>query len=447
MSPDYRDVTVPCNIAPLNFHYSGRGPFRTEFTVGKARKVFYGRNVCWNMDSWQRMLREAAGDSIRVRSNVAGEWAVAVSVDSIDSYLTYRLIEPDYEVWNRVEIRERTMDSFDERVLSDWKHTDNSCMNCHIHKGNRALFYLRGPKGGAILSSNDTVRKLNLRSPGMSSSTVYGDLHPSGRWGVFSTNSIYPALHTSGSRRMEVFDTASDLTIADFQENVMLNDPVCARVDRLETFPCFSADGTQIFFCVADTAALPRNVTDLHYSIAGIGFDPESGKLDGPVDIVWDAEAHEASACHPKASPDGRWLMFTTADYGTFPIWHRECDLCLLDLKDGSIVPMAGVNSDVSDTYHSWSSNSRWFVFASKRGDGMYGKPFICHIGEDGTCSRPFLLPQKDPYHYEKQLKSYNIPDLGTMPAPYDNVRTGLVRDEVEAENFLDGFTTDSPLR
>ncbi len=96
-----------------------------------------------------------------------------------------------------------------------------------------------------------------------------------------------------------------------------------------------------------------------------------------------------------------------------------------MDLRSGQEIPMTGVNSDVSDTYHSWSSNSRWFVFASKREDGQYGKPLICRIDENGVCSRPFLLPQRDPFHYERILKSYNIPDLGKNPAPYDAEATG----------------------
>ena len=436
MYPDYSGTTVPCNIAPLNFHYTGVSRATTVFRAGEMKTCFYGRSVRWSERKWKKMVEAARGDSIYVHSSVLGDWAVAVSADSIDNYLTYRLIEPGYEVWDRVEIRERDIRSFDERTLCDWQHTDNACMNCHIHKGRNSMFYLRGKGGGAILGNGSSVRKLSLVNADMASGTVYGDLHPSGRWGVFSTNKIVPAFHTLGSSRMEVYDKVSDLTIADFDGNRMLNDKAYARGDKLETFPCFSADGKSVFFCIADTLSLPREVERLKYSICRTSFNPETGALGQDMETIWDAAANNASACHPKASPDGKWLMFTRADYGTFPIWHRECDLCLLDLQSGSQVAMEGVNSDVSDTYHSWSSNSRWFVFASKRDDGQYGKPFICHIDENGLCSKPFILPQKNPYHYEKTLKSYNIPDLGTTRAPYDAEMTGHLKTDVEAEIF-----------
>ena len=105
--------------------------------------------------------------------------------------------------------------------------------------------------------------------------------------------------------------------------------------------------------------------------------------------------------CHPRVSPDGRYLLYTVAAYGTFPIWHRESDQRLLDLQTGHVDSLAIVNSDMSDTYHSWSSNSRWFVFASKRDDGLYGKPYFCYIDKQGKAHKPFCLPQKYPSFYD----------------------------------------------
>lgn len=433
--PDYRDVTVPCNIAPLNFHYSGRGKALTTFECDGATLRIRGRNVRIGQTEWRKLLENAAGKDIHVTSSLLGEWQIHVSPDSIDRYITYRLIEPGYEVWDRVEIRERDLSTFDERAISSWKNTDNSCMNCHIHKGNNSLFYLRGTDGGAILNRDGELRKLALKNDNMISGTVYGDLSPDCRWGVFSTNIIIPGFHSQALRRLEVFDTASDLAIADFDSNRLLNPSVLAQAEKFETFPCFSADGRSIFYCSADTLKVPASIEEIRYSLMKVTFNPENGEVGIP-ETVWDGPAHGRSVCHPKASPDGKWLMFTVADYGTFPIWHRECDLLLMELSTGRCFELENVNSDRSDTYHSWSSNSRWFVFASKRGDGQYGKPYICHIDEDGQCGNPFLMPQEDPHHYERILKSYNIPDLGASPVPFDSGTVANIRNNTEVEQF-----------
>lgn len=169
----------------------------------------------------------------------------------------------------------------------------------------------------------------------MISSTVYGDLHPSGRYGVFSTNIIIPGFHTVGGRRLEVYDTASDLVVADFAAKCIIHSPLVDRADVLETFPTFAADGRSVIYCAADTVRLPAEVESLRYSLCRIGFDAEHGAWGTTVDTLWNADVEGGSACLPKASPDGRWLLYTVADYGTFPIWHQECDLQLMDLATG----------------------------------------------------------------------------------------------------------------
>ena len=447
MFPDYQEVTIPCNIAPLNFYYTDPDLTRavTVFSSGVESVTFRGREVVWKEKVWKRLVASASGSEIEVLSTLKSgtveekRWKIHVSDDPIDPYLTYRLIEPGFEVWDDLEIVERHLDSFESKVISDWRHTANKCMNCHIHsqaRGDLSMFYLRGEGGGAVLNRNGTLRKLSLRDSSMISPTVYGEIHPAGRFGVFSTNIIIPGMHSFANRRMEVFDTASDLCVADFDNNEMMSFPATARDDVFETFPVFSADGKWVYYCAAPARPVPAEINQLMYSLVRVPFDAATGTLGAQADTVWSASAQGLSVCHPKASPDGRWLLFTVADYGTFPINHRECDLRMLDLKTGNIFTLDEVNADGSDTYHSWSSTSKWFVFASKRGDGMFGKPWFSHVSEDGSVTKPFLLPQEDPHFYDNMLRSFNVPDLGSSSVGFDAEEIGRVWREVPAEVF-----------
>ena len=447
MFPDYQGVTVPCNIAPLNFYYTDPDLTRavTVFSSGGESVTFRGREVVWKEKVWKRLVASASGSEIEAVSTLKSgtveekRWKIHVSDDPIDPYLTYRLIEPGFEVWDDLEIVERHLESFESKVISDWRHTANKCMNCHIHsqaRGDLSMFYLRGEGGGAILNRNGTLRKLTLKDSSMISPTVYGEIHPAGRFGVFSTNIIIPGMHSFANRRMEVFDTASDLCVADFDNNEMMSFPATARDDVFETFPVFSADGKWVYYCAAPARPVPAEINQLMYSLVRVPFDAATGTLGAQADTVWSASAQGLSVCHPKASPDGRWLLFTVADYGTFPINHRECDLRMLDLKTGNIFTLDEVNADGSDTYHSWSSTSKWFVFASKRGDGMFGKPWFSHVSEDGSVTKPFLLPQEDPHFYDNMLRSFNVPDLGSSSVGFDAEEIGRVWREVPAEVF-----------
>lgn len=447
--PDYKEVTIPSNIAPLNFHYAMGDVVSaaTSFSIGEKTVTKKGIEVKWSVAQWKKFLSDAAGMSITVKAEIKtsegvieDSWNMYVSEDTIDPYLTYRLIEPAYQMWNEVSICERNIENFDVRDICDYKHTDNACMNCHIHsqqRGDLSMFYIRGSRGGAILNRDGELRKLTLNAEGMLSGTVYGEIHPSGKYGVFSTNVVIPSFHTMAGKRMEVYDTASDLTVADFDNNRMINLPHVARQDKMETFPCFSADGNSVFFCVADTVSLPEQIEQLKYSLVKASFDTQTGHIGERLDTIWCGEMNNASACHPKASPDGRWLLFTNASFGTFPINHSECSLNMVDLQTGEVNTLDIVKGDKSDTYHSWSSNSRWFVFASKRGDGQYGKPYFCHIDKDGNPAKPFVLPQKSSYFYELNLKSFNIPDMGKTRTEID--MKGSVRMfKSKSEEFFD---------
>ena len=447
--PDYMGVTIPYNIAPLNFHYTATGIRKavTTVTCNDVVRQFNGREVVWDLQQWKDFIASAQGDTVFFCADLTRkggikehlEWQVYVSADKLDPYISYRLIEPGYEVWHEVEIRERCIENFQERILSDWRNTGNSCMNCHVHSQARSdlsIFYVRGKNGGAFLNRNGELRKLSLKAKDMISGTVYGEIHPSGRYGVFSTNIIIPGFHTQGSRRLEVYDTKSDLAIADFDNNEMTVPQALSRKDVFETFPAFSADGKSIYYCAADTLPLPGDIEKLRYSLMRVSFDERTGRTGQDAEVIWDAEKHKASVCHPKCSPDGKWIMYTVAQYGTFPIWHTECQLEMMNLHTGEILNMDVANSDRSDTYHSWSSTGRWFVFASKRGDGKYGRPYFCHVDEWGQLTKPFVLPQEDPWHYENSLRSFNIPDLSDGPVNFDAETIGRMVKEVEAEEF-----------
>ena len=76
--------------------------------------------------------------------------------------------------------------------------------------------------------------------------------------------------------------------------------------------------------------------------------------------------------------------------------------------------PLTLANSEESESYHSWSSNSHWIVYGSRRMDGLYTRPFIAYINDKGEAEKAFVVPQKDVDFYEYNMKSYNVPEFIT---------------------------------
>jgi len=147
--------------------------------------------------------------------------------------------------------------------------------------------------------------------------------------------------------------------------------------------------------------------------------------LGEQVDTLYNARMEGGSASFPRISPDGRYLLFTLADYGTFPIWHNEADLKMIDLTTGKPVDVDAWNAkDQTDSYHAWSANGRWAMIASRRLDGRYTRVYFGYLDANGKAHKPFLLPQKDPRSNTLRLKSYNIPDFvdGRVEMPQEVV-------------------------
>ena len=422
--PDYIGVTVPVNIAPLNFMIEGAEHIQAVLSVdGKELTTVCGSEgvVDIPVDEWRTITAQAVGKKIEVEVSMWNDdnpdgikykpFAIYVSKDKIDPWISYRLIEPGYEAWRYMGIYQRELGSFDEEAIITNKTSKSACVNCHHfdrRSAKRMMFHARGANGGTIFLENGKTKKVK---PEMS--VVYPAWHPAGRYIAFSSNVTRQQFYAEGNQLIEVFDITSDLILYDTKEDKIVKDPRFLTEENMETFPGWSPDGKWLYFSSAPKVNMPDDRKNLHYNIIRVEFDEAKGMLGNNIDTVYNASIEGGSASFPRISPDGRYMLFTLADFGTFPIWHNEADLKMIDLKTGNPVDI-NVWNDKGNTesYHSWSKNGRWVIFSSRRLDGRYTRLFIAGLDNNGKPCKPFLLPQKDPRQNTLRLKSYNIPEF-----------------------------------
>src|SRR5574344_2683120 len=68
--PDYRDVTIPQNIAPLNFLVRGTVEAVEAVATCGERKIMVnsnGNQVCFDLDNWKAFIESSAGKQIRIQ--------------------------------------------------------------------------------------------------------------------------------------------------------------------------------------------------------------------------------------------------------------------------------------------------------------------------------------------------------------------------------------------
>jgi hypothetical protein len=152
--------------------------------------------------------------------------------------------------------------------------------------------------------------------------------------------------------------------------------------------------------------------------------------------MVFRADSLGLSATLPRISPDGKWLLFTVGEWGTFHIWHRDADLWLMNLQTGVASPLEGANSDNVESFHNWSSNGKWIVVSSRRDDGNFTRPFFAHVDDNGHASKAFELPTDDPNYHREFMKSYNVPEfmLGKVTVTPQTYADALKKPAVNAK-------------
>ena len=461
--PDYTGVTIPVNIAPLCFNMADETALRIDAVVtdshGGSLHAQGEESVDFDLDEWHGLLAQNRGDSLSVVVSAKYEdgwhtykpFSIYVSPDSIDYGLCYRLIEPGYEVWSKMGIYERDLSSFEERPLIENTQFEG-CVNCHSF--NRAdpkdmSLHIRGPHGATLLRKDyGPVTAYNTRTDHTLGLCVYPYWHPSGRYIAYSTNTTNQLFHSAGKNRVEVFDTASDLQVYDVEKNELLLSPLLKQDSVYETYPVFSADGRSLYFCAA--RALPEGshqLDSIRYSLCRIDFDPATGTFGDQIETVVDAASQQKSVSFPRPSYDGRFLCYTLSDYGQFSIWHHEADLWLLDLRSekgevkreklAAARPMDGANSKDTESFHNWSTNSRWLVVSSRRDDGLFTRPYFCHVDKDGNVTKAFMLPQRNPRRfYRGRFMSFNVPDFITGPTHFDSRQATQAINNEYRKNF-----------
>ncbi len=448
--PDYTEVTIPYNIAPLNFRPTNGAERCYAEVIYKAgsMKVYGKDDVRFNERDWREMLAVSKGSSISVKlftkqQGAWTEWApfdIHISDKSIDSHLVYRLIEPGYEKWHIVGIYQRNLENFEQKPIIINDMVGYNCINCHSFCGgdpSQMMFHMRAENGGTYIVQDDNIQKLNTKTDGTISNLTYPYWHPSGDYITTSVNTIHQFFHATREKKIEVFDLRSDVVVYDVKNKQILSEASIISEDNFETFPSFSADGKWLHFCSAPATEMPDNYDKVRYNLCRVPFDAQTGKIEREkIDTL--VRADSLSYTFPRISPNGRYMMYTETAYGQFPIWHADAEIRMLDLESRQSIDMSKINSPDTESYHSWSSGSDWVVVSSRRDNSLYTLPYLCFIGKDGAPAKPFLLPQEDPEMYDYLLYSYNIPELvqGEVEVtPYEIQRVAINK-EAERVTF-----------
>ena len=422
--PDYCDVTIPCNIAPLNFMLPADAyeacVARLTTPDGKQQTYGDGVKVQIPLQEWRGMLTAAKGKSIKVEV-----WGKKQN----DEWLSF----------NNLTSFEETQIFNNEITMND--RAKGQCINCHSYqnyKTDNMLFHVRLSNSGTVIVNDGKVSRVNMKRDYTISSGVYPSWHPTEKLIAFSTDITRQGFHTLNPNKLEVYDEASDLILYDVKTDsvqVVSNDSTL-----LEVYPTWSPDGKYLYYC--KSVPLPEEMRDkdirtfypkIQYNLYRRSFDVATHGF-GEEELVFDAASVNKSVTLPRISPDGRYILFAIGQYGCFHIRHNDGDIACMpldqDLPLTQHIDLSKVNREGRpDSYPSWSSNGHWMMVASRREDGNFCRVYFAYF-HDGKAEKAFLMPQEDPELNTFLLKSYNRPEFMVEPVKISVEEFSKVFDE-----------------
>jgi len=437
VQPDYAGIIIPPNIAPLNFSVKEPGrSFYAQIRGSHGSPIEVSSRtpkIQIPQAAWGRLLEENKGQEIRVEVCVQDEarnWVRfatitnRVSAESVDPVLIYRKIHAAHSTWSSMGLYQRNLANYDETPFLENRRFANDCCHCHMLRNN-------DPNTATVLIRSSHYTNSILVISNQVAETISGSLgftawHPKGSVMASSFSKPRLMLHTARNDMRDIAELEG--WIGYFKLGAEEVKPVPGLSDRarLFTFPFWSPDGTYLYYCSAPNpwtnmaAVTATSYRTARYDLMRITYNIDTGQWGKP-EMVLPVSETGFSVAQPRISPDGRWIFFCRIAYGCWPTYDPASDLYGIDLqageKEGKFTSRKlELNSDACESWLSWSSNSRWVVFSSKRISPLYNRPHLAYVSPTGECGKPFVLPQRDPEYYDSLLKTYTIPTLAKGP-------------------------------
>lgn len=443
--PDYTDLVIPSNIAPLNFKIQETGEkyFVRIYTSADQDIEIVSRKsqIIIPLKKWRKLLRANQGKALFYDvyvMNANGTWQryqtisnnISNENEEIDSHVVYRRLKPNYNWFKNVGVYQRNLENFDESVVIHGKSFDDGCVNCHTFINNNPKSMLLGFRG---VFGNDTILAGGGKAEKVGTTFGHTTWHPGGEVAAFSKYRVQQFFHWAEREEVrDVVELDSCVLYYDFRSKSVKTINALANKEILETHPSWSPDGRYLYFVSAPVlwedrhSVPPENFEKVKYSLMRISYDIITDKW-GELETVLSPEKTGLSILMPRISPDGRFLLFNMCEYSCFSLFQTNSDLYMMDLETGEYEKLEMANSDKAEGWHSWSTNGRWIVFSSKRDGGIFTRLCISYVDQDGKAHKSFMLPQKSAAFYDSLLDTFNTPEFSTGPIEISKRELGRV--------------------
>jgi tetratricopeptide (TPR) repeat protein len=379
------------------------------------------------------------------------DYSFSTSSDSVNARIFYRNVPLPFSFANK----NKEMLSWH---LGDISKDDAKCVmtgipvcaNCHSFTADGSTLAMdvdySNDKGNYAIASIEKNTALSpdkiiswsdyKREDGDFTFALLSQISPNGRYVVSTVKdrSIFVPVDNLEYSQL-FFPFKGILAIYDCETNKFWSLSGADDLKFVQSNPVWSPDGKYILFARSeryyDPEAESSQSAVIETSVAeefltgkqGFQFDiycvPFNNGKGGTAIPLKGASNNGKSNYFPRYTPDGKWIVFCQAE--NFMLLQRDSKLLILP-SDGGEARLMNCNTSNMNSWHSFSPNSKWMVFASKL-YGPYTQLMLTHIDDNGLDTPPVLLES-----FQMDKRAANIPEFVNI-------------DYEEMDKIVDAFT------
>ena len=380
----------------------------------------------------------------RGRSVVSAAVRFSTSPDRVDAPIFYRDVPLPFRhaVANLQTIRWRLGDITSGRRSRVVMAKVNRCANCHSFSRDGSTFGMNvdwmaydgsftinrvGPR--MVIDGRSTIAFARASRGGNRRTAAFlNGISADGRYVATSVNDASVVIPGKPRELMFSFSAfftyRGTLVIYDRRKDSFSPLPGAADPAFAHTNPVWSPDGSYLVFARAPALNIPeaeasgkplyrqreviqrvlKRVGGFRYDLFRVPFNNGRGGTPRP---LAGASGNGMSNYFPRISPDGKWIVFTRAK--NFNLLQPDSRLYIVPAAGGKAREMT-CNTARFNSWHSFSPNGKWMVFASKA-RGPYTELYLTHIDDQGRDTPAVLLE-----NLSIPGRAANIPEFVNVP-------------------------------